>query len=74
MATSFCAAADRGAGSLLITTWPRVIRLLSSGCLDRSFNRGGIADIGLRDADNGLFYIKQSPSFNDQITYVWAPG
>src|SRR5450759_4292850 len=38
------------------------------------FNGDGIADIGLRDADNGTFYIKHGPSFNDQITYRWAPG
>jgi hypothetical protein len=38
------------------------------------FNGDGVADIGLRDANNGIFYIKHGPDYGDQVTYQWAPG
>lgn len=38
------------------------------------FNHDGYADIGLRDATGGTFFIKHGPSFTDQITYNWAIG
>jgi surface antigen len=38
------------------------------------FNADGIGDIGLRDSNNGTFYIKHGPNFSDQISYQWAAG
>jgi len=38
------------------------------------FNGDGVADIGMRDSSNGVFFIKHGPGFNDQVTYAWAPG
>ena len=51
-----------------------VYETLSEFLTSGDFNGDGVADIGLRDADNGVFYIKHGPSFNDQVTYAWAPG
>lgn len=38
------------------------------------YNNDGYADIALRDANSGVFYIKHGTSFSDQITYSWASG
>jgi membrane-bound lytic murein transglycosylase B len=38
------------------------------------FNGDGMADIGLPDANTGIFFIKHGPSFGDQISYQWATG
>lgn len=43
------------------------------------FNGDGLADIGLRDAANGIFYILNqqisfATSFGSQSTYTWAAG
>jgi surface antigen len=38
------------------------------------FNGDGHADIGLRNASNGVFYIKHGPGFNDQTSYQWVAG
>lgn len=39
------------------------------------FNRDGVADIGLRDQNNGVFYFKMGPNFgSNQSTYAWAVG
>jgi len=38
------------------------------------FNGDGLADIGLKDMNNGVFYVKHGPSFADQVVYPWAPG
>lgn len=38
------------------------------------FNGDRRADIGLRDANTGKFFIKHGPNFDDQIDYQWAAG
>ncbi len=38
------------------------------------FNGDHLADIGMRDAGTGMFYIKHGTGFNDQVTYQWAAG
>jgi hypothetical protein len=38
------------------------------------FNGEGKADIGMRNVDNGIFFIKHGPSFGDQVSYQWAAG
>jgi hypothetical protein len=42
--------------------------------LASDFNGDGMADIGLRDANTGIVFIKHGPSFGDQISYQWATG
>jgi hypothetical protein len=38
------------------------------------FNGDGVGDIGLRNVDNGNFFIKHGPDFSDQVMYTWAAG
>jgi surface antigen len=39
-------------------------------------NADGVSSgvIGLRNIDNGFFFLKDGPSFNDQTSYQWAAG
>lgn len=38
------------------------------------FNGDGLAEIGLRDPSNGIFYWRYGPSFGTQGAYGWATG
>jgi hypothetical protein len=38
------------------------------------FNGDDLADIGLRDPTNGIFYIRFGPNFDTQTAYGWATG
>jgi cell wall-associated NlpC family hydrolase len=38
------------------------------------FNGDGVPDIGLRDANTGIWFFKRGPGYNDQTTYQWAAG
>jgi surface antigen len=38
------------------------------------FDDNGVSGIALYDSQNGVFYFKDGPSYNDQTTYQWAAG
>src|SRR4051794_4261841 len=38
------------------------------------FNGDKILDIGVRDVNNGVFYIRFGPTFANEVTRAWATG